>query len=359
MGGSERIAMHRAIRSVTAASGVWLLASIGLLLPSGVSAQAPSSISFRSIADAQRSLTIDSDQIRRVFDGGSQGTAGQWVAIEERLRIKPFANDVHFRLDFEGVQGRELTSAEKQDRSAIYWSYAGYLFEHGGFRIADPVAAEQNYLLVYLDSGSHLNRTTRRFAVLPRVFGRNAWLVDVDAATSYPLYTAEFNAAGQLVSALEVTRFDPAAHIDEKTIGWWEPLKTVTEFPTVTEALSALPSIPVTLPTAAELPPGYALHGQRIVQSDVNTRTSLVLTYGDGIDEFFVVHTFNAPRPALPAVPAGESDTPYAIVYYQDLSVAQLLFNVNGVETMVIGRAGQYHLPALARDLLRRSVLPD
>jgi len=107
--------------------------------------------------------------------------------------------------------------------------------------------------------------------------------------------------------------------IDDDSVEWWEPLKLVQPFPSVAAALAAVPPVPVPIPTAEELPYGYSLQDQRVVQSDVNTRQSLVLTYGDGIDEFFIVHTFEAPRPALPAVPSGETDTPYAIIYYQDL----------------------------------------
>jgi hypothetical protein len=328
-----------------------------LLLTLLASAQSAQPISFGTIASAQRSLSVDLRQIRTVFDGGSQGSAGSWIGIKERLQVLGrTGRDPRFRLEFDGIVGKPLTEADLAARRDIYWSYAGYLFEHGGFRVNDAATADQNYLLFYLDSDTRLNRPIRRYAVMSRVFGRTSWLIDVDVATSYPLYTAEFNAAGQLVSALEVTDFRLLAPGKFDLVEWWEPLKVVQEFPTVGEALTSLPSVFLPIPTAADLPAGYSLTSQQVVRSDVNSRESLVLTYSDGIDEFFVVFTLNSPRPALPAVPLGENETPYAIVLYQDLSVTQLLFHVDGLEAMVIGRASQFYLASLARNLLVRTV---
>ena len=46
----------------------------------------------------------------------------------------------------------------------------------------------------------------------------------------------------------------------------------------------------------------------------------------------------------------------YAILAYQDQNVAQFLFHVGSVTTMVVGRAGQFALPSIAEDLLARSL---
>lgn len=346
------------------AASAWILSMPGSASASGSGAPIRSGFgegasdalaTFQAIATAESSLSLRIGQLRRVLEIGPTGPG--WTGIREDLTLTPDPNgsaEARFDLQFAGMEGATSVAMSEPTRRELYRGYAGYLHLHANFRVVDPTLAAQNYLVVDLGARVRLDRPTRRIALLPRQLGRSPWVLELDAATNYPLYRAEFNPAGILVSTLEVTRFEEVPAQSLANHAFWQPTRNVEDFPNVQTAVQALAmeTQPV-LPEPSRMPTGYRFSKARVVRELLRPESSLVVTYTDGIDEIFVVSTFGAAAPNLPVVSAPGS---YAILSYQDQNVAQYLFHQGSVTTMVVGRAGQFSLPAIAEELLTRSL---
>lgn len=329
-------------------------------------------IDFARIHAAETSSYLDLRQERRVFEpargsngGGSVG-AGRWITAQEQLRVAPLGTGGSgggsstrgsslFALDLLGIVGAQFDPQELQFRQQRYREHAGYLHMNASFRIEDPVLAAQNYFLFDLGPTTRVNRPAQRLAVLPLHFGVNPWLLDVDVATGYPLYRAEFDSAGRMVSELVVTQF---ANLDPNLvprISWWAPSLQIDHYATVAEARAALPTAAIQVPQPGDLPSGFQLAEVRVVHEDLAYEPSLVTTWSDGIDELFVAATLNAQPLPLPD-PVPGSRPVYALYEYQDLNTGQYQFYTNGVRHTIVARAGQLWSGGLALQLLTRSL---
>jgi hypothetical protein len=350
--------------SLLIAASTWFLSVPGQVAASGADAAVESGFgagesdtlsTFEAIAEAESSLSVRVSQLRRVLEIGPNGPA--WTGIREDLTMTPDpsgSGEARFDLQFAGMEGATSVAMSEPTRRELYRGYAGYLHLHANFRVVDAALAAQNYLVVDLGARVRLDRPTRRIALLPRQLGRSPWVLELDATTSYPLYRAEFNPAGILVSTLEVTRFEEVPPQSLAGHTFWQPTRNVEDFPSVqTAVLSLAAETQPVLPTSNRIPAGYQFSNARVVRELLRPESSLVVTYTDGIDEIFVVSTFGASAPNLPILTARGS---YAILAYQDQNVAQFLFHVGSVTTMVVGRAGQFALPSIAEELLARSL---
>ena len=330
----------------------------------------PGPVTFAKIAAAEASLDLRLQQIRSVLEPDT-GNTPHWTSMRESLVISPdpATGEPRFALELIALDpdaGAHVPPAELQRRRAVFHAHAGYLHRYGSLRIDDPELAAANYTIVPLGARSRLGRPTQRVVVLPRQIGRNPWVLEVDSAPGYPLFRAEFDAAGRAVSTLEVIAFEQVDAARVVKVDWWQPARSVQEFASPAEGIVAAigqpagsardtaAGVPFLVPKDEELPAGYALDRVRVVRDDLRPESSLVLDYTDGIDDFFVVQTANVPEPNLPA-PAGPRET-YAIFVYHEQNVAQLMFHAGGVQTMVIGRGGPLLLAPLAHDLLARQL---
>ena len=322
--------------------------------------QGPWTITFGDIARAESQSWLDVDQVRRVLERGrAAADPSRWIEAREHLQLGPDLPDgtPRFRLDLLGIRDANgsLPGEQVALRRSLFDAHSGFLHMHSSLSIHDADAAAANYFLVYLDDGVRAGRPTHRFAILPRHFGANPWLVELDVATRYPLYRGEFDSAGRLVSELVVERFgvlDPALR---NQVDWWSPSLQTFEFPDLAAALQYLPPAAFSLPTAADLPFGYGLDSIRVVMDDLSPVTSLVLGYTDGIDEMFVVASLNATPPPLPQPVAGTRPV-YALFEYRDQNVGQWMFHHNDVRHLIVGRSGQAWTAVLAHELLARAV---
>ncbi|MDA0372341.1 MAG: hypothetical protein O2865_01010 [Planctomycetota bacterium] len=356
--------MRASAAGLLLAASAWALSASGSVFASGAETKVESGFgagesntlaTFEAIAAAETSLSLRVSQLRRVLEVGPAGPA--WTGIREDLVLTPDqsgSGEARFDLQFAGLEGSSSAAMSEPTRRELYRGYAGYLHLHANFRVVDPQLATQNYVVIDLGSRVRLDRPTRRIALLPRQLGRSPWVLELDAATSYPLYRAEFNPAGVLVSTLEVTRFEEVTPLSLTGHAFWQPTRNVEDFRSIQTAVQvmALEAAPV-LPASNRIPSGYRFSKARVVRELLRPESSLVVTYTDGIDEIFVVSTFGAAAPSLPVMSAQGS---YAILAYQDQNVAQFLFHVGSVTTMVVGRAGQFALPSIAEDLLARSL---
>lgn len=329
-----------------------------LLVPNQLAAmnrapQGGSEISFTAIASAETRLVARIRQTRSVFQADGQGGAS-WASIDESLVLggRDAEGNQLFRLNLDSVPGEQLDPVELEQRRALHASHAGYLQQFETFRIEDPLAAARNYSLLHLDDRQRLGRTTHRIAVIPRQFGRSAWILELDAATLYPLFSAEISAFGMVVSTLEVTSFAPTNAVGLGAVTWWTPTMSMARFRDANAAANSLGVLrPATL-EGTHVPADYRLVEARAVRDDLRPESSLVLVYGDGLDSLFVVETYGAPPPPLPWSSPTDTSAPYAIFSYQDQNVSQYMFYVRGVRTLVIGRATHFELASLAESLL-------
>lgn len=347
-----------------AAAGLAVAAGLvvgSLLSTASLTAQVSNvEVSFASVANAERTLHLDIDQDRRVLDVGS--SAGRrWLSIREHLRSQPSASggdEPDFRLDLLGVSSAlTLDPTDVQLRSELHSRHAGFLHRYGSLRIEDPITAAKNYHWLKIEDRQLLGRPVRRVAIIPRRFGANPWILDIDLVTSYPLYRAEYDAAGNLLAELEVTRFDDLRTTGNTPSSWWSPTLIQQDYATLDDARAVHPNVTLHFPDPAILPPGFTIGHVKIVQHDLRPEPSVVVTYTDGLDELFVITTLNAPRPALPLPAPGPNDT-YALFAYRDLNVGQFMFHDpdHQVRYMVIGKHAQAYLEPLARELMIRVV---
>ncbi len=343
--------MVRGDRLLTRWFPILAFAAATVLDVRSVQSQAP--IPFVTIARAQTSLVARINQTRSALEPDGHGGA-RWASLEESLGLggKDDSGNLRFRLTLEGVPGMQLDPSQLDLRRQLHASHAGYLQQFGGFRIDDPVLAERNHLLVRLDDRVRLGRATHRLALLPRCFGRAAWIIELDAATLHPLFAAQVSAFGIIVETLEVTRFEPVAESALGNVDWWQPTMQISRFPSHATAAASIQHASVAVPEFTGIPTGYEFREARVVHDDLRPETSLVLVFGDGIDSMFVMETYGAPPPPLPWPSNTDPTAPYAIFSYRDQHVAQHMFYVNGVRTLVIGDSNHLELGPLAESLL-------
>lgn len=314
-----------------------------------------SPVSFHSLAAAQ-SQRLSIRQVRRAVDNAATGS---WLAIHERLEIGADRADgrPRFALEFDAAASEHLPVDVALRVAESYRRHSSYLYLHTGFRVTDAAAAERSYVVQYLDSVARLGRPAHRVAILPRTWGRNAWLLDVDIATGYPLHQAEYNSAGSLVAMIEVTRLDNAPVANPQ---WWVPRLPVSHHSTVAEAASLLVRVDSNrgfhFPATADLARGFALHDVRLIRDDLRPEATLAATYTDGVDTFTVMASSGHAPPSVPAPVPGSSEPVYAIYSFEDAHSAQHWFFVDSVRYAVIGRGGQPHLSRLAMTLLENSL---
>lgn len=332
------------------------IVAMAMVLCTGLVAQGMPAVSFESLARAESSLNARIRQTRSVFQIDGQGGA-EWHSLVESLVLGGCDRDgnARFRLTLDSVPGLSLDPVELEQRRTVHASHAGYLQQFETFRVENPVAAARNYTLLHLDDRERLGRATHRVAVVPRRFGRSAWILELDAATLYPLFSAEVSAFGVVVATLEVTTFALATPAELSAVTWWAPTMLMSRFSDATSAAASLGLVRPAAMDGAALPADYALIEVRAVRNDLRPESSLVFVHGDGIDSLFVIDTYGAPPPPLPWSSPGDPTAPYAIFSYADQNVAQLMFHVHGVRTMVIGRSSHLELGLLAESLLRQA----
>ncbi len=311
----------------------------------------PRSVTFASIHQAASENALDIRQTRRVLQ--TDTTPHQWVNVVESLQVDPTpaGSTPRFALSFVDILGANLTATQKSQRSAIYAKHAGYLFERGAFHITDPKAAAQNYTLHYLGSGYRIQREAHSFVFVPKALDRSIWLVEFDVVTGYPLASAEFDASGHRIGGVETTQFAKVT-THATTTKWWKAKNLVGEYATAVEAMRTMPMARFVFPSQKDLPSGYGFQKASVTKSDNGPEISLVMLYSDGLDDFFIAETLNGFAPNLPTVPLGSTETPYAIMSYQNENVAQYTFYQKGVNFLVLGHGSQAKLGDLTADLL-------
>lgn len=335
---------------LSALVGGILLSSFGVSAQSGTVGQRlallPQDISFGHI---QRAMEVNGgsyyvEQIRRRRDAAQGGAlVGQ---LEQLLFLAASGTQgARFMLEFTGVEGRQLSSTEFKLARARFERREAYTFFHGGFRVSDAARAEQAYQLVYLATDRRVTREDPsgrkiyRFVVLPHSWDRSAWVIELDAVTCYPLYSASYSLDSafqvSLQSELVVTSYIPGVRVPNASQRpWWSPIKQVSQESAASAALSkALPNKRGhVLPSQSALPFGFALSESKVLTDTLTGEKSAVLAYSDGLETLFVHER------STKFTKRGASDE---MAIFSREGLTQMIFKHHGVEFMVMGRLSQ------------------
>jgi len=309
----------------------------------------PEDITWQLLVDAPFASSYRITQQRTFADG-----LGGMVTLRESLEVygdgTPYSP---FRLDFEAVVGQPPVAPTSSWGDA-YVSHAGLIHRHGAFAVRDLANACRNYRLLDFGDVRRAGHDARRVIVFPRRLDKGIWVVDLDLQTGVPLYRAEYNVHGKLLSELEVSSFLPIATPASPPNGWRARLY-VSSLSNFSEAASRLSAQPVE-PDIGSIMGEYVQHMMHVSEDPVNGDKSLVLGYTDGVDEFFIVQEFDRidplpiPRAALDATGA------HTIASYDDPSMRVFVFHLQGVTYKVAGRASLTRLQDVALHFCRQIV---
>ena len=296
---------------------------------------------FSAVRVAQTQTDYRAVQVRRVrgsFSGLGRG--GEWVSAVETAvhRGASGSSPELFALELTGFEGVSMSETQLQQRRRLYQGQAGYLFRYQSFTVHDARVAAANYSLFDLGAGAtHAGRTCNRIAVVSRTLDRPSWLLDLDAATSLPLYCGEFTPVGALVSELEVlcVNYGAAAQIPAGSAWAWTPRMGVQHFATVSAAAAGAPGLTAIAP---DIGAGYRFDHARLITDPLTTDQSVVSVHHDGIDSLMFRQRT---QPQI-------SDPHHVLKVFTDAGVTQCMFQHKRTEMLVIGRC------TLVREIAKR-----
>lgn len=314
-------------------------------------------VSFALLASQAQASTFQADQIRRFWDA-----TGRLVAAREQLTVAGNGTSRPlFQLAFAGLDAASSPSTDPQKWTRLYQRYASLFHEHGGFRVHDAAQAAINYTLTPLGTAVRAGRDVERVVVFPRRVGKSIWLIEVDRAMGLVLYSAEYDSALRLLGELEVTALRTGAEVTGLQGNWhWSPLSRIERFASIAQAVATIDdSTALVSPQIRGLVPDYPLLGVHMSENPLNGSRSLVATYSDGIDAFFVIQLPGQPDP-LQGAPSGFRQTggatPHTISYFDDPTLRVYLFHHDSVDFRVSGRGTLNRLEGVARAIYRQAI---
>lgn len=313
---------------------------------------ASSTLTILALEQASRNQDHTIVQLRRFFD-----ERGGVVTVREELRVDANGTDTPpHSLTFLGVEGEPAGSTLHQRWAQTYVRFGNLFYRHGCFRIRDLSRAQQNYALHDFGLVVRAGRSARRIVVFPNSLDKAIWLLDVDAATLVPLYTAEYDARFRLLSEVEAVSFSTIV-----TLGASSPsTMIVTPQPSFAAAKMFMGDPAGVLEPSASFIGEYGLRAIDVSVNPLNNRQALTLCYTDGVDEFFVVQSPGASDyfASLPARnPKAGTAASATIARYRDPSMTVLLFWDDGVGFQVTGRGSLGRLDVLAKSIFRQALM--
>lgn len=305
-------------------------------------AQATPAPTLQSMDQALRAQDYTAVQVRRFVVAATATAPAQVTSVREQLEVA--ANGTTspaFALTFLGVEGEPAGSPRSQQWQQTYARHGAQFFAHGSFRVRDLAAAGSNYSVHDFGAVARAGRPARRLVVFPASLDKSIWLIDVDDATSVPLYSAEFDAHLHLLAEVEAISFTPS-------VGVFSPHATnfmaVADFATA-KATMGHPSgvVEPVLSVTGE----YQLDRVEVQNDPLNGSWKMTMTYTDGVDQFVVVQSPGTPDAFanLPAKTGGDA----VIGRFRDAAMTALVFWEGGVSFQVAGRGSLRRLDALAQ----------
>lgn len=307
-------------------------------------------LSLAALDHAVRNTDVTIVELRRFFDA-----TGMIATTREEVRVDANGtNSAPFSLTYLGLEGDLPGSPKWQYWGQNYQRFAGLLHRHGGFRVRDLALAEANYTLHPFGSVVRAGRPAERLVVFPNRLDKAIWLLEVDSATNIPLYSAEYNASFQLLSEIEAISFTASVQLTNPH----SSSMAMTTHPTFAGAALAL-NIPGLVEPSTSFTGEYQLSTVQVADNPLNNRRSMVLTYTDGVDEFFVIESPGVSEffAGLPSQSKGNTSATNTIARYQDPTMRVLLFWDDGVGFQVAGRGSLGRLDGVAKSIYTQAVL--
>jgi hypothetical protein len=318
----------------------------------GAVVQSAADVTFALLATRPQVSTYQVEQTRRFLDERQN-----LVQIVERLTARGNGTAATpFQLEFIRVLN-ETDPAVISKWHKTYLDNAGLLHLHGGFRVHNVACAQRNYTIHDFGVTQRIGRTARRVVVFPNRVDKSIWVLDVDVMTGLTVYSAEFDSTANLLGEIEITSMTPPGKVPAPTVGWaWAPRMAVQDFPSAEAAGAALRAGTPVSPRLATLMPEYVLNRVHLSEDGSNGDQSLVMTYTDGVDVFFVSESFGARNPfeLSPALGFGSTRGKHTIASYDDPVLRVYLFHENKVNFQIVGRGGLTRLRDVALGLCRQ-----
>lgn len=297
---------------------------------------------FASLAQSAVNQDYTATQLRRFRDEN-----GNVVAVREQLVVDADGTlSPPYSLTFVAVEGEPAGSSLSQEWQTAYQRYAATFFQHSLFRVREKALAESNYSLHDFGPVTRAGRSARRMVVFPNTGGKAIWILDIDAQTSVPLYSAEFDNSLQMLAEVEVVSFAPTAAL----ITPMATLLNVTQTPDFATAVGLMGSpsglVEPNLPTV----PDFSVDRYEVQYDALNGQRKLVINYSDGIDQFVIVQVPGAldPFDGLPSQVAGGART---IARFRDPALSALVFWEGDVSFYLAGRGVMQRLDGVAKRL--------
>lgn len=355
---ADRCARSREPLALICACALYLLAPAGaqsddkVATASTPQVAASSSLTISALDQAPRSQDHTIVQLRRFFDD-----RGGVITVREELRVDADGSDSPpYSLAFLGVEGEPAGSPLHQKWASTYSRFASVFYRHGCFRIRDLSRAQQNYGLHDFGLVVRAGRSARRIVLFPNSLDKAIWLLEVDAATFLPLYTAEYDARFRLLSEIEAISFATNVSL----VGQGSSAMIVTPQPSFTAAKSFMGDPDGVFEPSSTFVGEYGLRAIEVTVNPLNNRQTLTLSYTDGVDEFFVVQSPGASDyfATLPtSKPKGGAGASPTIARYRDPSMTVLLFWDDGVGFQVSGRGSLGRLDGLAKSIFTQALM--
>lgn len=324
-------------------------------------------VTFEMLAHAPFETCYVANRTRRFLDNH-----GMLTSVRERITMSGGGSlESPFRLEFSDLMGQPMDPATAAKWTETYRTSAGVLHMHGEFRVHDPVLAARNYGLYDFGVVHRLGRDARRVVIFPRRMDKGIWVVDVDAITGVPLYSAEYDSSLRLINDLETTLFSQTSIVDRGSVvgatgvaggaSWgWQPRMIVNRFADYATALQA-PNAPTQSlsPAIQSIVAEYSPSMVQITEDPVNGDRTLVLGYTDGVDEFFVLQS-TGPQDPFKAIfglsKNGKVGATHAIATYDDPAMRAYVFFQGGLMFQVLGRSSLTRLEDVSVRVLRQAV---
>ena len=349
------------------ALGLGLLALQPAVAQAGGGAQAgqpritgPADVTFQLLAQAPAQGAYQNQQVRRFLDD-----AGVLASVQERLVVVGNGSATPpFQLEFVGAVGVAPDSEAAAKWRNTYRKHASLFHEHGSFRVLDAAAAARNYTIHDFGTGSRAGRTTRRVVVYPRVDDKPIWLLELDAVSGRPLYAGEFDRSIRLLGELEVQSVQEITEVAALPPEWnWRPRMTLVPHATAADGIQSMQSGDqddslLVHPRLDQQVAEYAIHRTHVTEDPLNGARSLVLTYSDGIDSFFVVQAPGSPNPlqVFPNLLQPQGTRTHTIAYHDDPAQRVYWFGHGDTTFTIAGSGALQRLDAVAKQVYRQAV---
>lgn len=304
----------------------------------------PGPATFQAMSHAAQNQDFTAIQLRRFRDD-----KGNVATVRERLEVDANGTDLpEHAVTFLSVEGVLPATRIHLQWQQTYARFAPLFYRHGTFRLKDLGATQANYTIHDFGPVARAGRSARRTVIFPNSMEKAIWVIDVDGLTSVPLYSAEFDSQMRLLSEVEVVSFaDSVASIVPGPSG-------MTTHASYQAARTFMNTPPGLMDPDVSSAIDYQLQTVEVRDDPLNGWQSLVMTFTDGIDQFLVTQTPNAPD-VFAGLPA-QSQGGQTIARYRDPAMSVLLYWEGGVLFQVAGRGAMHRLDALARTLYLQSL---